>query len=391
MILSEKYPTLNFTKNWILNEEVSYKLGMAKALVDTITLSPIEPNLRMKLMEVSLIKGAQATTAIEGNTLSEEEVKEVLDGKSLPPSKEYQQIEVKNILEAFTQIKNELLTDENKSEVLTPDVIKNLHNLVGKNLGTALEGIPGQFRKYNVAVGKYRAPDYEDVPELIAKFCKWLRIEFHYEKGQSFSDSVIQAIVAHVYIEWIHPFSDGNGRTGRLLEFYILMRAGIPDITSHILSNYYNETRPEYYRQIDEGFKKNNLTNFINYALQGYIDGLKNIKDKLTLDQLTTYWQKLIYDTFKDKRYSSRDVFKRRRDLMLSIDIFRKYELKDLGETNTYIAKIYGGLSESTFMRDVQELLNSKLLLKDEDGKYKAASALLFNLLPDRRIVRRKK
>ncbi|NJN71060.1 MAG: hypothetical protein HC801_12855, partial [Nitrospira sp.] len=85
---------------------------------------------------------------------------------------------------------------------------------------------------------------------LFDRFCEWLKKEFCFDSGsQSFEDAVIQAIVTHVYLEWIHPFGDGNGRTGRLLEFYILLRAGNPDISSHILSNFYNETRAEYYRQ----------------------------------------------------------------------------------------------------------------------------------------------
>ena len=69
---------------------------------------------------------------------------------------------------------------------------------------------------------------------------------------QSFQDPVIQAIVAHVYIAMIHPFGDGNGRTARLIEFYILLRAGLPDMASHILSNHYNDTRQEYYRRLDQ-------------------------------------------------------------------------------------------------------------------------------------------
>jgi Fic family protein len=75
-------------------------------------------------------------------------------------------------------------------------------------------------------------------------------------------------------MEFIHPFGDGNGRTGRLIEFYILLRSGAPIITSHILSNFYNETRPEYYRQFENARKKKDLTEFLQYAVLGYRDGL---------------------------------------------------------------------------------------------------------------------
>src|SRR5690606_18248615 len=130
-------------------------------------------------------------------------------------------------------------------------------------------------RNRNVVVGTYRCPDASDVEGLVESLCGWLLKEFRFDRGnQTFADIVIQAIVSHVYLEWIHPFSDGNGRTGRLLEFYILLRGGNPDIASHILSNHYNETRSEYYRQLDNATKKRNLAEFIEYALQGFRDGL---------------------------------------------------------------------------------------------------------------------
>jgi hypothetical protein len=55
---------------------------------------------------------------------------------------------------------------------------------------------------------------------------------------------LIAAVVAHVYFEWIHPFGDGNGRTGRLIELKLLLEAGVPQPAAHLLSNHYNATRP---------------------------------------------------------------------------------------------------------------------------------------------------
>ena len=112
------------------------------------------------------------------------------------------------------------------------------------------------------------------------RFCEWMKETFRYEEGQqSFSEQVLQAIVAHVYLAMIHPFGDGNGRTARLIEFYILLRAGLPDIASHILSNHYNDTRQEYYRQLDLCVRERDLSGFIRYAVLGFRDGLKSVLD----------------------------------------------------------------------------------------------------------------
>ena len=137
-------------------------------------------------------------------------------GESLPASKEYLEKEVKNILVAFNLILNELIRDKSE-ELISPDLIRRFHRLVGAGLGDAFAAEPGSFRRKNVTVGNYRPPSFEEVPALVDKLCAWLDGEFHFRAGQSFEDAMIEAIVAHIYIEWIHPFGDGNGRTRRLL------------------------------------------------------------------------------------------------------------------------------------------------------------------------------
>ena len=266
----ENYPHISFQNNWVLSEKTWYKLGQCKSIVIAISKSPIQPDYRKKLLEISLRKGAQATTAIEGNTLSIEEIQNIQEGKKLQPSKEYQEIEVKNILDSYNELLKEV-TLQKKDEIISDNLIKRFHVMVGKNLGDALQAIPGKFRQNNVTVGSYRPPDNQSVEDLIQKLCEWLKDNFKYSSGkESFSDSVIEAIVAHVYIAWIHPFGDGNGRTARLLEFYILLRGGLPDIASHVLSNFYNNTRTEYYRQLEKATKKRNISGFIEYAVRGF-------------------------------------------------------------------------------------------------------------------------
>src|SRR5262249_46614258 len=139
------------------------------------------------------------------------------------------------------------------------------------------------------------------------------------KNNQTFADAVVQAIITHVYLEWIHPFGDGNGRTGRLLEFYILLRAGNPDIASHILSNFYNQTRSEYYRQLDQAGKTKDLSAFVRYAVQGYRDGLKGVMHAIANNNLKVSWRYLVYSAFADKSYRKKSVFKRRRILALAI------------------------------------------------------------------------
>jgi Fic family protein len=384
--LQEKYPHLIFGKQWDLSSSSLLLLGQCEAYVKAINNTPILPHHYKDLMSVSLMKGAQATTAIEGNTLSEEEIQKIMDNQKLPPSKEYQEIEVRNILDAFNELLAELIRDDD-DYLISKELLLRFHKMVGKNLGEHFDAIPGKIRNRNVVVGRYRCPDYEDVPILLDNLCNWLQEEFKYgRKKQTFSEVVIQAIVTHIYIEWIHPFGDGNGRTGRLVEFYILLRGGNPDIASHILSNYYNLTRTEYYRQIEKATTNKDLTEFIEYALLGFRDGLIHTLETIQKSQFQNTWQKLIYDKFDEIREKSQEnVFKRQRTLALEMPFDQCFTISQVPNMTIQLARIYSNVSPKTIQRDIDKLIELELINKS-DGKFIANTNTLRNMVAKRRL-----
>lgn len=379
----ERHEHISFRKEWEITPECAYMLGECEAYVKALTDIPLKPEHRDQLHRVSLIKGAQATTAIEGNTLKEEEIKKIEEGWKLPPSKEYLEIEVKNILEAFNILLDKIV-HEDDIHIITPGLIKEFHYMIGKNLGEHFDAIPGKFREDSRVVGPYLAPDYRNIPSLVNKLCDWLIKEFHYTKRQDFPTAVIQAIVTHVYIEWIHPFGDGNGRTGRLFEFYILLRAGLPSIVSHILSNYYNETRPDYYRQLDNARKKRDLTEFIIYAVRGFRDGLNENLGYIQASQFTIFWQYFIYETLADVKYTKKDAFKRKRSLILHVPIDKELTVDELLVLTPDIARKYATVNRATILRDLKELIELKLLIK-RGKKYTANTKILKAMSPPKR------
>ncbi|TAE89039.1 MAG: Fic family protein [Bacteroidetes bacterium] len=385
--LQREYPNLMFRRHWDLSAKSLLLLGQCEAYVKAINNTPILPHHYGQLMNVALMKGAQATTAIEGNTLSDEEVQKIMDNQKLPPSKEYQAIEVGNILTAFNELLSEIV-NANVDHFISIDLLLRFHKMVGQNLGEHFAAIPGQLRNSDVIVGRYRCPDHRDVPILLEQLCEWLRKEFKYgQMEQSFSEVVIQAIVTHVYIEWIHPFGDGNGRTGRLVEFYILLRGGNPDIASHILSNYYNMTRTAYYLQIEKATENRNLSNFIEYALLGFRDGLEQTLDVIQKSQFQNTWQKLIYDKFDAIRQGSQDkVFRRQRTLALEIPFDKEFTISQVSNLSVPLAKQYSGagVTEKTVQRDVEKLVELELVRKSGVG-YIANTDILRSMIAKRR------
>src|SRR5438093_1804400 len=196
--IAERYPHMFFKRHWQLGPETVYLLGKCDSIVQAISMMPLQPADHERLLRVSLVKGARATTAIEGNSLTEAEVQQVAEGGSLPPSKHYQQREVQNILEAMNQLLQSVAM-QGEVPLITPELIKQFHAAVGRELGEHFDAVPGRYRADERVVGPYKCPRHEDVPELDRRLCEWLPKEFGFASGrQSFSEAVVQAIVTHV-------------------------------------------------------------------------------------------------------------------------------------------------------------------------------------------------
>ena len=377
---------ITFRRNWELNEKSINLLGQCYAYVNAIHDIPIRPDYHQQLLTLSLNKGALATTAIEGNTLTTEDLALIQKGKDLEPSRKYQQREIENILQAFNFILDELVRKKNPT-IISSKLIRQFNEMIGRDIGEAFGGDPGQFRRRNVTVGVvYRPPSFEFVVNLVEKLCEWLIKEFQYGEEQNFDDAVIEAIVTHIYIAWIHPFLDGNGRTARLLEFYLLMRAGVPSIASHILSNYYNDTRTQYYRQLQNATDTGNLSAFIQYALEGFRDGLEQTITVIHKEQTELTWNNYVHDVIENIQGKNSNSLRRLRQLAYYIPPDRQYSPDEIRILNPQIAKEYLKLNPITLQRDLKLLTEQKLLV-DEKGKYRANHALLHNFMPESSIT----
>jgi Fic family protein len=372
--LAETFPHLCFSQRWRLEPEVYHALGQCDAIVESISQVPLLPKFSAKLHHVALKKGAQATTAIEGNTLSDEEVDRVARGEKLLPSQEYQEREVANVISAFNTLLAELVFAD-KVELISPELLLRFHKMIGKDLGEHFAAVPGTFAQSQRIVGPYRPPPPQAVPGLVARLCEWLREQFHYP-DQRLADAIIQAIVTHVYIEWIHPFDDGNGRTGRLVEFYILVRGGLPSLASHLLSNHYNETRTEYYRQLQRAKQERDLSGFLSYAIIGLRDGLQKSVREVQQGAREQMWRVLVYEAFGKRVIKHREVFTRQREVALTLPLDRDVLLSEVPALSESLAKRYARTTPRTILRDLAELQKLDLIVRTP-GMIRANTHLL--------------
>ena len=388
---SRMYLTAHSFIIYTLNlHEVSYKLwmllGAAESKCKHLAGIPLRPEKQKELNQISLKKGIRATTAIEGNTLSEDDVEQIYrsGAESIPLSRRYQAQEVENVLNVYNGIIHQIEIGQDckvSLEVLGTDNAEIL-----KNIKIDSHIIPGEIRTYPVTVGNsYKGAPAEDCEYLLNKLLEWLNEDWGLMNEHPLVEGILKAVVSHLYFVWIHPFGDGNGRGARVLEFRMLMRAGVPLTAAHLLTSYYNDTRDLYYETLKVSSReRNGELEFIQYAVQGFVDALDKQIASILEEQLNVTWINYIHTVHFGGKLTP--ALRRRRDLLLGISAFDRamsreelrYRLPD------DVLKQYQG-NAKTLTLDMNYLERQGLILKTSEG-YIAAKDLMRAFLPLRTI-----
>lgn len=223
----------------------------------------------LRLRKVNRIKTIHSSLAIEGNTLSEDQVRDIIDGKNVvAPIKEIQ--EVKNAIKTYELYPT---LDAFKEK----DLLK-AHGVMMQ----ALVDDAGRYRRGGVGVfGEkglvHLAPPAERVPMLMSVLFDWLK--------QSKDHLLIRSCVFHYEFEFIHPFIDGNGRTGRLWQSLILGK--LHPLFEHLpVENMVYSNQQQYYDAITASTNAGQSGPFIDFMLNEIYKTLKSHQgEELTADE----------------------------------------------------------------------------------------------------------
>jgi len=224
-------------------KDLLIRIDDKKALLDS--KRPL-PNYTVKsIRENLLLEWTYNSNAIEGNTLTLQETKVVLEGITIGGKTLREHIEVINHKEAILYVEEIV----EKKEELSEWQIKNIHRLVLKGISDEYAGV---YRNQNVIISgaKHTPPDFIIVPDEMKEFINW------YEKEAYKLHPIEKAAYLHGVFVGIHPFVDGNGRTSRLLMNLELMKNGYPPTVIRA------ENRLEYYNALDKAHTTGNYYDF---------------------------------------------------------------------------------------------------------------------------------
>lgn len=224
----------------------------------------LEQSDGLRLRKANRVRTIHSSLAIEGNMLSEDEVKDIIDGKTvMAPLRQIQ--EVKNAIKTY-----ELY------EKLNPFDVNDLLKAYGTMM-MALTDDAGKFRRGGVGVFSeerlvHMAPPADRVPFLIDDLFEWLK--------QAKDHLLIRSCVFHYEFEFIHPFSDGNGRMGRLWQSLILGRLH-PLFEYLPVENMVYANQEAYYNAIQHSTATADSGPFIEFMLQEILNTLKRHQGSL--------------------------------------------------------------------------------------------------------------
>jgi Fic family protein len=354
-------------------ESMINRVNDAHHSFSTLPILPDWANMLEKEIVVSSVFG---TNTIEGGTLSEEETAAVLESpESAKGEKEKRVTNIKNaynLAEDFAQHTINKYGKKGRSVYLAiiEEMFIDLHKHITKGL-THPNNVPGQYRNNPKDLptkvsdpdhgGIYRPPKcLDDIKMLMDAFIKWANSEPIIALSP-----LIRAPLVHYYFERIHPFWDGNGRVGRVVEAMILKAAGYK-YAPFALSKYYLENIDEHFtvfniaRKAEDKKEKYPNKIFVDFFLNGMLEVINKQHDRIR--RLIAL---LVHDSQIHDLLNRKVINKRQYIILKHLQTIREIKLSGL-QTESWYELLYDNLTHKTRDRDLKNLYKNKLVFIDK-------------------------
>ena len=347
-----------------VDPEVAWLAARADALSSVIRGIPIPPSVQRRLDRLNIIRAVRGTTGIEGTEFSEAEIEEILDSPpsemTLSQTRRREEQEVRNAEALMLDVAKRL--QRAPQAPLTEQLIREFHAILTQVINYE-HNEPGRYRSHRVTVGPYVPPETgDDVRRLMREFVEW------FNTGErTHWNPIVRAIAAHFYVVSIHPFGDGNGRTSRAVESYLLYQAGVNARGFYSLANYYYENRAEYVRQLGlvQFGRTDDLTPFIVFALRGLVEELKSVHEEILAEV-----RLIAFRDYAREMLSSGGRLGARGERLLNFIVelgAQQVTPADLRNQREPLVRLYRNVTNRTLARDIKFLEKLDLVKVEGD------------------------
>ena len=363
-----------YVPKYSINTGILKNIGLVEAAREVIENAPMVPAWEAKFRDEARLKAAHYGTALEGNDLTLNEAKIIVEGDMQSPSqaagagvvardRDVQEvINYRNVLE-FIEGLSDTAGD---NFVYTRENLLKLHELVTTNIIPAEQS--GKFRSTQVVLRNsitgeigFRPPNFLDVPFLIDDFLRWLNSDFGKKEHP-----VIRAAVAHYVLAAVHPFVEGNGRTARAFATLVLFVENYDIKRFFALEEYFDKHAEEYFGSLmavsnqSDRLEDRDLTAWIDTFTQALSIELSHIKDRI---------RELSVDTMIKKRQGKQVALSERQ--MKLIEYLNSNSMISMKEAKVVLPMV----SEDTVLRELKRLIEDGVIIKR--GSTKAAKYIL--------------
>ena len=325
----------------------------AKTAAGVLNRLPYLPQWIEQAHEEQLRLEAVGTTRIEGAEFTQREQDEALaPDASMRTDLTRSQRQLRAANAAYRWVRS-----QPSVRPTTPELVLDIH----RRMVTGCDDDhcePGTLRRSgaNVTFGNPVCRGAEGGDELAAAFgalCRAFSAEF---RGH---DPIIQAMAAHYHIGAMHPFDDGNGRTARALEAFMLRKAGVNDMVMVSLSNYYYEHMDEYLATLSESRSRgHDLTPFLKFALPAVAERCDALAEEIATHNKRVLYREFAQSLFGRLRSPRRRALAERQlriiEVLLDSDPVSLPDLLD--RTRLYYMDLK--FPERAFVRDLGGLIN---------------------------------
>lgn len=301
-----------------LTPKISELLASIEASRQVIEAVKIPPEVERNIRRQSTLRSSLFSARIEGNPLTLEELTNT-------PSKDQKKIEVFNILRALNWITQKRFKD------LTAQDLLYLHYCVmeglseKENQGRFRQDVGAIFNSAGIAI--YLPPRPAQIIPLVARLIKYIN-----SSREQFVP--IKASIAHYVFEKIHPFTDGNGRVGRLLMQTVLAKGGYGMKGLVPLEEFLDNHRALYYRSLE--VPERDVTDCLEFMLEAISQTAHQAREQVLQKQQSDFTDYLlprraeIYNIIKDHKLVNFDTLHRRFAKVNARTL--RYDLKKLAD-----------------------------------------------------------